>query len=266
MDVHSQTMDEMVFENRNKLYGAYSIRKSYNGNVLKALLITASIFIFGAYSPILAKNLGWIDEKIMPKEDSIKIIINETYDVKPKTEPKIKTKQSPIPKQKNAPKSNVNKIVEPSKKQDITNDDLFKKDISNTNNDNGTKGNLDGDEEKKGNTGTTIKPESEIIDFEKVNVKPLFNGDFNTYINENIDENLIPEDNDGEVSLVFLINENGNVITNSIEIVKSSGDKKMDKEAIRLTKEQPAYIPAKNNGKNVKVRCKITIKLGAKDE
>jgi protein TonB len=40
---HKDDLDEIVFENRNKLYGAYAIRKSYDANLLKA---TASSFVF----------------------------------------------------------------------------------------------------------------------------------------------------------------------------------------------------------------------------
>ena len=47
----SQGWDEIVFENRNKAYGAYFIRKIYSKNVviasIAALLIIIFVFVFG---------------------------------------------------------------------------------------------------------------------------------------------------------------------------------------------------------------------------
>ena len=34
---------DLVFEDRNKEYGAYQLRKTYNGRIIKALVITASV-------------------------------------------------------------------------------------------------------------------------------------------------------------------------------------------------------------------------------
>ena len=34
---------DLIFEDRNKDYGAYNLRKTYNRRILKALIITASV-------------------------------------------------------------------------------------------------------------------------------------------------------------------------------------------------------------------------------
>ena len=47
------TLDDMVFENRNKEYGAYYLRKNYKSYINRALLIGGSIFLLlfgGAYT------------------------------------------------------------------------------------------------------------------------------------------------------------------------------------------------------------------------
>jgi protein TonB len=50
-------MDEIVFEKRNKLYGAYILRKMYNKQVIKATLLSAAILIAGlAYPLVLSYN------------------------------------------------------------------------------------------------------------------------------------------------------------------------------------------------------------------
>ena len=46
---------DLVFEDRNKDYGAYELRKTYNKRILKALIITASIALLALLGSLLAK-------------------------------------------------------------------------------------------------------------------------------------------------------------------------------------------------------------------
>src|SRR5664279_3334052 len=46
---------DLIFEDRNKDYGAYNLRKTYNKRILKALVITASIALVALLSSLLAK-------------------------------------------------------------------------------------------------------------------------------------------------------------------------------------------------------------------
>lgn len=47
-------LDEVVFENRNKQYGAYVLRKSYDSNLLKALGSSLVIIFLGVFAASLA--------------------------------------------------------------------------------------------------------------------------------------------------------------------------------------------------------------------
>ena len=50
-------LDEIVFEKRNKMYGAYILRKMYNKQVNKALLLSVGILMAGlAYPVVLSYN------------------------------------------------------------------------------------------------------------------------------------------------------------------------------------------------------------------
>jgi periplasmic protein TonB len=55
-------MDEIVFEKRNKMYGAFILRKMYNRQLTKALLLASAIMIAGLAYPLVssynAKNEG----------------------------------------------------------------------------------------------------------------------------------------------------------------------------------------------------------------
>jgi protein TonB len=42
---NAHDLDEVVFENRNKAYGAYALRRSYESNLNKAMLLTLAFFV-----------------------------------------------------------------------------------------------------------------------------------------------------------------------------------------------------------------------------
>ena len=46
------TLDDMVFENRNKAYGAYDLRKTYKKTVNRSMIIGANCFLDGVGSSI----------------------------------------------------------------------------------------------------------------------------------------------------------------------------------------------------------------------
>ncbi len=80
------TWDDIVFESRNKEYGAYSIRKSYDENITKAswMMILFASFVFGAIHvaslmhveikmPVsIGKDGGWVVPPIIIPDPPIK--------------------------------------------------------------------------------------------------------------------------------------------------------------------------------------------------
>lgn len=64
--------NNLVFENKNKIYGAYDLRNKYNRTVTIALIITAASFIFVVSLPMI---IDWIkqqqDELVVPMDNTI---------------------------------------------------------------------------------------------------------------------------------------------------------------------------------------------------
>jgi len=58
--VRVESMDEIVFAQRNREYGAYDLRKRYKKNVSKSLIVALIILIFTAGAPFIMalKNRG----------------------------------------------------------------------------------------------------------------------------------------------------------------------------------------------------------------
>lgn len=79
------TFDDVVFANRNKLYGAYALRKSYNSNLLKALSISALILL----SLVFVSTRQWSNKVITPAvlTETIldNVITEDPYEVKQET-------------------------------------------------------------------------------------------------------------------------------------------------------------------------------------
>lgn len=61
----------------------------------------------------------------------------------------------------------------------------------------------------------------------------------------------------GRCILIFVVEKDGSF--SEIKVARSSGDKKMDEEAIRLLKTMPRWTPGKLNGE--KVRCRYTLRI-----
>jgi len=54
---------DLIFEDRNKEYGAYNLRKTYNKRITRALIITASVAVLAIGGSLLASNLKDKDNK-----------------------------------------------------------------------------------------------------------------------------------------------------------------------------------------------------------
>jgi protein TonB len=61
--------DEIVFEHRNKEYGAYELRKRYDRNMNLAFIIAISVFVISVSIPAIMDFL----EKIAPKEAPVNV-------------------------------------------------------------------------------------------------------------------------------------------------------------------------------------------------
>lgn len=69
---------DLVFEGRNKDYGAYELRKSYNKRITRALLITASLAALALLGSILSSAMkGKGDKKVKINEMTIQDVKQE---------------------------------------------------------------------------------------------------------------------------------------------------------------------------------------------
>lgn len=116
------TLNEILFEKKNKNYGAYAIRMAYESTVLKSLSITASIILGGTW--FLSILLGQEPEVKVPNYD-IPLPPSITYSVdlsdpnKPKDQPK--AKHDPPKTAASSIKKNIDRFVIKDKPVDSAN-------------------------------------------------------------------------------------------------------------------------------------------------
>ena len=106
-----------------------------------------------------------------------------------------------------------------------------------------------------------VEEEEEVI-FVVVESMPEFPGGQQAmmrFIGENIQYPVIAQENgiQGRVVCQFVIEKDGKVT--DIQVVRSSGDASLDKEAIRVINSMPKWTPGKQRGKTVRVKYTIPV-------
>ena len=79
------------------------------------------------------------------------------------------------------------------------------------------------------------------------------------YLSENLKYPAIAQENgiQGRVICQFVVNKDGSIT--GVEVVRSSGDSSIDKEAVRLIKTMPRWNPGTQKGKAVRVKSSVPI-------
>ena len=100
LSLRTNDLDEVVFANRNKSYGAYALRNDYSNQLTKALFI--GIAFFAAVSAVPLVMNAFTSEVLLPKDDFSGreiLVINDTETPKPKpnntTPARVKTVANP---------------------------------------------------------------------------------------------------------------------------------------------------------------------------
>ncbi|WP_300601433.1 energy transducer TonB [Niabella sp.] len=253
---------DILFDGRNKSYGAYELRNTYNGRLVKAL---------GATGLVIATFMGASALKgAEPKKAPVPIITTVVDLTKIEEPEKVEPPAPPAPKLQEPKKIEtiqfvIPKIVQdkdvttpPPSQEDLVDVKIGLKDIE------GEKmGNIvvppDGVKDGKGIL--EIKPkekEPEIATF--VQVEASYPGDWNRFLTTNL-RGEIPVDNGAapgnyQVLVQFVVDVNGTV--SDVKILKDPGFG-MAAEAIRVIKKSGKWKAAIQNGYPVKAYRKQPI-------
>jgi protein TonB len=260
---------EIAFEDRNKAYGAYQLRKESDATTIKAMLITFGTIAFGIglFSFTTPEPKPIIKPKPNELPDIVRIV--ELTPVAPKSEPIIK-KGTDNPKLNLTPDKAPPVVVDRPEVKPV--EEPKNPDNSTPYNPNGTEngnpgpvGNPNGVETPitTPSTGTRTNPKPYDGPYKGVlGAEASFPGGINkfrTFIAENY---KIPNSFNKDVlfiELVFVIEKDGSMT--DIRMV-SKGDKALEKEAIRVLKAMnKKWIPGKVNGEIVRSEKRLPIQI-----
>lgn len=262
---------DILFEDRNKNYGAYELRKHYDKRVRNSILITASIALL-----IVGSYLIYMNIKANNTETTKKPIVEDIKleDVKlpddPKTPPPPPPPPAPPPPVKPSVQftppvikkdEEVKAEEEPPKIEDIKEKAVSTKTVEGD--PNGIDPGLISDSKGTGVVEAPPPPPKEEI-FTFVEQPPTFPGGDEAlakYLNNNIRYPHLATENgiSGTVFVSFVVDSEG-----QIKDVKTVGAAKgggLEDEAIRVVKKMPKWKPGKQNGRQVSVQFNLPIRF-----
>ena len=280
VDLASREWCDMVFEGRNKEYGAYRHRANKGKFQLRAIIIVL-IMIAAIVAFILAKTAveAALSEGKNLDEDQVTELAELKKDEPKKEEPKKKEPELEYekPVEKVAVKSSIQftvpKIVEDEKvdhsKELKTQDEVTKNKFAIASQDyvnetGGTGINIDDLKENQQAGGTTVPPkEPEVVDNAIVEVPATYPGGeaaLLAFVSKNLVYPAIAQEQElqGVVVLRFKVDVDGSV--SSVKIEKSLS-KECDQAAAEVVRKLHRFVPAKQPGHPVPVWFRLPVRF-----
>jgi len=261
------TLDDIVFANRNRAYGAYSLRKEYRGIVTRATILGASIFLLAMFAPKLLDKLGGQEEKeaVMVNVDLLNIPPPPIDPLEPPPPPPPPVEQPKVATVKFLPPEVKKDEEVPEESPPPTVEDLKEAVVA--------KETQEGDPDA---TELIIAPEAvaapskgAVIDaapaedkiFTAVEQQPEFPGgqaELYKYLGKNIryPSAASRANVSGKVFLQFVVNTDGSIT--DVEVVKGVGFG-CDEEAQRVVKGMPKWKPGRQSGRAVRVKYTLPV-------
>ena len=271
IDLISNEWSDLLFENRNKEYGAYVLRHQ-TGNRNLASILAILVFVAAIVSLLVIKNEY---DRYVAKHTVV------VYDQGMETS-NLKNKAPEVKRSEPIRRENIEEVVEKIKcsikfvapviKKDDevdpkdemrTQDEIMKSKVSISVFD-VLNGSEDGEVLKAKQMLVTepVKPkEEENTVFEYVEQMPSFPGGdaaLMQYLSKNIKYPPVAEEMgiQGRVICTFVVERDGSV--SDIRIAKSV-DPSLDKEAMRVVSAMPKWIPGRQNGQMVRVKYTLPV-------
>ena len=242
------TLNEILFENKNKNYGAYAIRKAYGNTVFKSLGLTASIMLGGVW--ILSLAFAKDAEVVIPQTADVKTLVTYTINLEQQkqTKPDIEETKSAAAAIKNNAITQVIIKDKPDSTNLKANDPINPVGTGTTAVGTGTTTVVNTSTATIGTstlTGTNTEPVSFPEEFPSFPGLKKFWADNLRYPQDARENNI-----EGKVAINFILDEEGKII--SCKVIKKLGFG-CDEEVLRVVKLMPNWKPGKMGGKTVKV-------------
>ena len=280
IDLYDPKWIDLVFQNKNKEYGAYQLRKGTSKrNMLALLILIIAAALIGGYlawkihaDKLEAERLAYMEQLELSKlQEQAK---QEKKEDKPKIEKPIIEPKKELPQVRE-----TQKFTAPV----IKKDELVKEENQVKAMDELDANTAVGVKDQAGTKDRTIEaartdvvekvvieePKEEVKQevtqkiFDVVEQQPSFPGGQTAllqWLQQNIHYPPVAEENgiQGRVVVSFVVEPDGS-ITN-VQVVRGV-DSSLDKEAVRVTKAMPKWQPGKQNGQAVRVKYNLPVQF-----
>ncbi len=263
---------DLLFENRNKEYGAYYLRKTYNKRIVRALIITASVALLAFLGSVLAKSVSKNTQKVKISEVTLQ-------DIKQEEEKKFEPPPPPPPKPPEPPKVEMKQFTPPKivKDEEVQKPPPPQEELKEAKID---VINQEGIKDLNIATPTQIDEGKKVIEekkeddenkiFEKVEIEASFPGGDNAwrkYLTRSL-SGFNPADNGAPAGtyttyVQFVVDKEGNI--SDVKPLTNFGYG-MEDEAVKVIKKGPKWTPAIQNGRKVKAYRKQPITFVVQEE
>jgi protein TonB len=249
---YTESLEEIVFRNRNKQYGAYLLRKKYRKYVTISLIIALILIGVAAAYPVITTYL------------SKSRIVFENKDVTAEMMAR-PLEEAPPPPPPPPPPENIEqkvKFTAPVVVNDTVEEGLASQEDLNAKPSNApppSEEDFAPKEEKK----QVIEQPFEREIFTVVEEQPQYPGGEETRIKFLQDNIKYPEEAkelgiQGKVFVTFVVETDGSIT--DVKVLRGIGGG-CDEEAIRVVKSMPRWIPGKQRGVPVRVQFNLPIKF-----
>jgi protein TonB len=248
---------DILFEGRNKEYGAYELRKTYNGRMVKSMVVMGSI--------VLLLLLGGVVSGLGKAKRVGKIEVGGDVELKSVTDPPPPVVPPP-PKLPPPPVAQIRMTV-----VRIVPDDQVTQKEKPPENDAANQVQIGTDNKAGIETGDVVGPPAgsgtavEVVEapkktegdlpFETVEIEASFPGGVQAwarFLNKNFryPDEAMSQGLGGTVVVQFVVDVDGNV--SNVEVVSGPEDGGLREEAVRVIKKSGKWVPALQNGRSVK--------------
>lgn len=268
MSATIKTFDDLVFEHRNKSYGAYVLRKGYGRSIVIATVIGIAVLLLLASIPAISAWITKLTEKPIEVKKETKVELAEVKQPEDLPPP-----PPPPPAEIEPPKVEMAKFTEPEVEEVVKDEDLppppdeaAKTNIGNENQEGEEFADLPDPDAGK----VVVEEVVEQKPFTVVEQMPQFPGGDDAlikYLAKNIKYPEIAKDagTQGTVYLTFVVDSDGNISKEQVlRSLSGAGAKDCANEALRVVKSMPKWSPGKQNGKAVPVQYNLPVKFTLK--
>lgn len=258
---------DIIFDGRNKEYGAYELRKAYNKRLATALVITGSVLLLFFLGSVLASVLGKNNNDKLEVVNDVVLEEIKAPEKKPEVVPPPPPKTPPPPKVEMAKFTPPKIVPDKEVKEDEKPPEVEKVEEAKIGvvNQEGVKDEgVVAPPVEKG-TGEVVAPKVDTEDYDKtftkVEVPAEFPGGLDgwrRYLERNLQYPDAAQENNtsGVVKVQMVVDKDGGI--SEVQALNDPGDGLAD-EAVRIIKKGPRWKPAEQNGRKVTYRFVQTV-------